>query len=359
MVLRSEAPHCDVPHCGVLPQILRNLQPEIYFFEPKPVSEKMNEALILEKLDKLTDEVRSLKSDVLQELKQDLEPAFKQSQSEMTGFLTEIEDGSAGEKFVDLAKTLLASLEELSEMAGEMQTGGEPKNGTKATEGRGYPKTIRFFNELEGEVHMDELIILMRKTVTNLDTMGEGLDLLKAGVEFRDEMAPVLQLMYPKVLRFLTSLHEGEFQAEKLGDLLHTVLINIHTLSDLLNMIQPMTELVKEVGAVMKETDILNGLNIWLDSLQQGSGLVKLGGTMASAMKKVGRNEKQVDEICRAIENLDFTQAHPVGPLGMIKQLNDPKVQEAFGFFFMIMQTVGSCLSACQDDNRQQGEKLT
>jgi hypothetical protein len=124
-------------------------------------------------------------------------------------------------------------------------------------------------------------------------------------------------------------------------------------------MIQPMTELVKEVGAAMKESDIINGLNIWLDSLQQGSGLVKLGGTMVSAVKKVGRNEKQVDEICRAVESLDFTQVRPVGPLGMIKQLKDPKVQEAFGFFFMIMQTVGSCLNACQDDNRQQGEKLT
>lgn len=318
----------------------------------------MNEALILEKLDKLTDEVRSLKSDVLQELKQELEPAFTQTDPGVTGFLKEIESDRASEKLMDLARTLLASLEELSEVVGEMQTDAEPKNGTEG-DGKRYPRTIQFFNELEGEVNMDELIILMRKTITNLDTMGEGLDLLKAGVEFRDEMAPVLQLMYPKVLRFLNSLHEGEFQAEKLGDLLHTVLINIHTLSDLLNMIQPMTELVKEVGAVMKETDIINGMNIWLDGLQQGSGLIKLTGTMMASLKRLDYNEKQVDEICRAIENLDFTQVKPVGPLGMIKQLNDTKVQEAFGFFFMIMQTVGSVLNACQNDKKQQGETLT
>ena len=318
----------------------------------------MNEALILEKLDKLTDEVRSLKSDVLQELKQELEPALTQTQPGVTGFLKEIESDRASEKLMDLARTLLASLEELSEVVGEMQTGAEPKNGTEG-DGKRYPKTIQFFNELEGEVNMDELIILMRKTVTNLDTMGEGLDLLKAGVEFRDEMAPVLQLMYPKVLRFLNSLHEGEFQAEKLGDLLHTVLINIHTLSDLLNMIQPMTELVKEVGAVMKETDVINGMNVWLDGLQQGSGLVKLTGTMMASLKRLDYNEKQVDEICRAIENLDFTQVKPVGPLGMIKQLNDTKVQEAFGFFFMIMQTVGSVLNTYQNDKKQQGETLT
>ncbi|MBW1635452.1 MAG: DUF1641 domain-containing protein [Deltaproteobacteria bacterium] len=311
----------------------------------------MNEALILEKLDKLSDEVKSLKSDILQELKQDLEPAFKRPPSGVTGLLQEIEDEHAGGKLADLAKILLASLEELSEVVREMQTGDESKNVAKSGDSRSYPKTTQFFRELEGEVHMDELVILLRKTVTNMDTMGEGLDLLKAGVEFRDEMAPVLQLLYPKVLRFLNSLHEGEFQAEKLGNLLHTVLINIHTLSDLLNMIQPMTELVKEVGAVIKETDIINGLNIWLDSLQQGSGLVKLTGTMMSALKRLDCNEKQVDEISRTIKNLDLSKIEPVGPLGMIKRVNDPKVQEALGFFFMILQAVGTCLLACQDEN--------
>ncbi len=69
----------------------------------------MNEALILEKLDKLTDEVKSLKSDVLQELKQELELVPQQTQPEVTGFLTEIEGDHAKEKLVDLAKTLLAS----------------------------------------------------------------------------------------------------------------------------------------------------------------------------------------------------------------------------------------------------------
>jgi len=319
----------------------------------------MNEALILEKLDKLTDEVRALKSDVLQKSKQDLEPTLKETRPPVTGFLQEIESDHANGKLVDLAKTLLASLEELSEVAKEMRSRGPGEIAVEQSGGSNYPKTIQFFNELEGEFHMDELIILLRKTVTNLDTMGEGLDLLKAGVEFRDEMAPVLQLMYPKILRFLNSLHEGEFQAEKLGDLLHVVLLNIHTLSDLLSMIQPMTELVKEVGVLMKETDIINGMNIWLDSLQQGSGLVKLAGTMLAAVKRLDYNEKQVAAICEAIESLDFSKVQPVGPLGMIKQVNDPKVQEAFGFFFMLLQAVGTCLQAYQNDKEQQSEMVT
>ncbi len=319
----------------------------------------MNEALILEKLDKLTDEVRSLKSDVLQELKQDIEPIGKQDQQVVTGFLEEIESGDANGKLTDLAKTLLASLEEFSAVMREMQAGGGAESDQDIDTGKSYPKTIQFFNELEGEFQIDELIILMRKTITNLDTMGEGLDMLKTGVDLRNEMAPVLKLMYPKVLRFLNSLHEGEFQAEKLGDLLHTILINIHTLSDLLNMIQPITELIKEIGAVMKETDIVNGMNVWLDGLQQGSGLVKLAGTMMAALKRLDYNEKQVNEICNAIENLDFTESRPVGPLAMFKQMNNPKVQEAFGFLFLILQTVGTCMQAYQNDKKAQGEAIT
>jgi hypothetical protein len=217
-----------------------------------------------------------------------------------------------------------------------------------------YPKSIQFFDDLDGDFHIDEFVILLRKTLTNLDTMGEGLDMLRAGVELRDDMVPILKLMYPRLLRFLNSLHEGEFQAEKLGDLLHTVLINIHTLSDLLNMVQPMTELVKEVGVLMKETDVINGMNIWLDGLQQGNGFVKLAGTAFTSLKQMNCTDSQIEKICQVINGLDFNNVKPVGPFGIIKQVNDPKVQEAFGFFFMMLQALGSCLQAYQKDTKPQ-----
>jgi uncharacterized protein YjgD (DUF1641 family) len=318
----------------------------------------MNEALILEKLDKLSDEVRSMKSDVYQELKQDLEPVLKMAQPGVTGFLKEIDDGFSNEKLVQLAKTLLASLEELNEVVAGVKAGVELKDDMAPIVKQIYPKSIEFFSDLDGDFHIDEFIILLRKALINLDSMGEGLDMLRAGVELRDEMVPILQLMYPRLLRFLNSLHEGEFQAEKVGDLLHTVLINIHTLSDLLNMVQPMTELVKEVGVLMKETDVLNGMNIWLDGMQQGNGLVKLAGTIFNLFKRLDVNEHQIEEICKAIDGLDFTKVKPVGPLGMIKQVNDPKVQEAFGFFFMMLQAVGTTLQAYQKDKEQQKEVL-
>lgn len=313
----------------------------------------MNEALILEKLDKLSEDVKTLKSDVLQELKQDLEPVLKQQSPSVNEFLQSTGEEYSQEKLVHLTKTLLGSLEELNEVVVGLKAGIELKDDLGPVVKQVYPKSIQFFTDLEGDFHIDEVIILLRKTLTNLDAMGEGIDMLRAGVELRDDLVPILQLMYPRMLRFLNSLHEGEFQAEKLGDLLHTVLINIHTLSDLLNMVQPMTEFVKEVGVLMKETDIIHGMNVWLDGLQQSNGLVKLASTILTFLKRLNCNESQIEEICQVINGLDFTKVQPVGPIGLVKKVNDPQVQQAMGFIFMMLQAVGSCLNTYQADKRE------
>jgi uncharacterized protein YjgD (DUF1641 family) len=61
-------------------------------------------------------------------------------------------------------------------------------------------------------------------------------------------------------------------------------------------------------------------------------------------------SESQIEEICQVISGIDFKNVKPIGPLGIIKQVSDPKVQEAFGFFFMMLQAVGSCLQTYQKD---------
>ncbi|MBT8344813.1 MAG: DUF1641 domain-containing protein [Desulfofustis sp.] len=314
----------------------------------------MNEALILEKLDQLSAEVQSLKSDVMQDIRKDLEPVLKDAVPSLSGVLEDIDDRYTKEKVIHLAQNVLTSLDELNDMVDTVKAGMELKGDMMPVVKQVYPSTINFFNDLSGEFQVDELTILLRKLVTNLDSLGEAMDMLKAGVELRDEMVPIVQLMYPRIIRFMKSLHEGEFQAEKLGDLLHTILINIHTLSDLLNMVQPMTEFVKEFTAVMKGSDIMNSVNLWLDSLQQSSGLVKVAGVSWSQMKRLDYNEKQVEEICNAISGLDFTKAEPVGPFTLMKKMRDPKVQSALGFMFMMLETMGTVVLAYQDDKREQ-----
>ena len=312
----------------------------------------MNEALILEKLDQLSAEVQSLKSDVMQDIKKDIEPVLREAMPSLSSVLEDIDDRYTKEKAIHLAQNVLTSLDELNDIVDTFKAGMELKEDMVPVVKQVYPSTINFFNDLSGEFHVDELTILLRKLVTNLDSLGEAMDMLKAGVELRDEMVPIVQLMYPRVIRFMKSLHEGEFQAEKLGDLLHTILINIHTLSDLLNMAQPMTEFVKEFTAVMKGSDIMNSVNLWLDSLQQSSGLVKVAGVSWGQLKRLDYNEKQVEEICSAISTLDFTKAEPVGPFTLMKKMRDPKVQSALGFMFMMLETMGTVVLAYQEDKR-------
>ena len=319
----------------------------------------MNEALILEKLDQLSAEVKSLKSDVMQDIKKDLEPVLKDAMPSLSNVLEDIDDRYTKEKAIHLAQNVLTSLDELNDIVDTVKAGMELKSDMMPVVKQVYPSTINFFNDLSGEFHVDELTILLRKLATNLDALGESMDMLKAGVELRDEMIPIVKLMYPRIIRFMKSLHEGEFQAEKLGDLLHTVLINIHTLSDLLNMVQPMTEFVKEFTAVMKGSDIMNSVNLWLDSLQQSSGIVKVAGVSWTQLKRLDYNEKQVEEICNAISGLDFNKAEPVGPFTLMKKMRDPKVQSALGFMFMMLETMGTVVLAYQEDKREQANNNT
>ncbi len=319
----------------------------------------MNEALILEKLDQLSAEVKSLKSDVMQDIRKDLEPVLKEALPSLSSVLEDIDDRYTKEKAIHLAQNVLTSLDELNDIVDTVKAGMELKSDMMPVVKQVYPSTINFFNDLSGEFHVDELTILLRKLVTNLDALGESMDMLKAGVELRDEMIPIVKLMYPRIIRFMKSLHEGEFQAEKLGDLLHTVLINIHTLSDLLNMVQPMTEFVKEFTAVMKGSDIMNSVNLWLDSLQQSSGIVKVAGVSWTQLKRLDYNEKQVEEICNAISGLDFNKAEPVGPFTLMKKMRDPKVQSALGFMFMMLETMGTVVLAYQEDKREQANNNT
>ncbi|MFC1832985.1 DUF1641 domain-containing protein [Thermodesulfobacteriota bacterium] len=319
----------------------------------------MNEALILEKLDQLSAEVKSLKSDVMQDIRKDLEPVIKEALPSLSSVLEDIDDRYTKEKAIHLAQNVLTSLDELNDIVDTVKAGMELKSDMMPVVKQVYPSTINFFNDLSGEFHVDELTILLRKLATNLDALGESMDMLKAGVELRDEMIPIVKLMYPRIIRFMKSLHEGEFQAEKLGDLLHTVLINIHTLSDLLNMVQPMTEFVKEFTAVMKGSDIMNSVNLWLDSLQQSSGIVKVAGVSWTQLKRLDYNEKQVEEICNAISGLDFNKAEPVGPFTLMKKMRDPKVQSALGFMFMMLETMGTVVLAYQEDKREQANNNT
>lgn len=295
----------------------------------------MNEALILEKLDQLSQEIQTLKSEINQG-KQTPLPSTENSNNQI-------------QELTCLVKELHTNVADMHEVQSALKAGLELTNDLQPVAKQLLPKAIGYLDEIDDRFNIEDLTLLVTKALTSLEAMNEALDMLKSGVELRDDLIPIAKLTYPKLQKFLSALHEGEFQAEQLGTLLHTILLNVHTFSDLMNMISPMTELVKEFEVVMRQTDVLSNMNRWLDSLQQGNGAIKLAGTAMIALKQINLSEGQINQMCSAIKSIDFSKVEPVGPMAMVKQLRDPRFQETMGALFMITQAVGSCLQACQN----------
>jgi hypothetical protein len=295
----------------------------------------MNEALILEKLDKLSEEVRMLRSESVHKEVRNADPESSTPPPVLS------RDG-AGTELTSQLKVLTQQVADLQQRIVKIQADVDA-NGAAGASGTGtYPKTMQILSDVEKNLPEAELTLLLENILNNLNVVGEGLDLLRAGVELRDDMLPVMRLVYPRFVRFFGALHEGEFQTEKLSDLLHTMLINIHTFSDLLNMIQPFTEFIKETAVVLKQTDVLHGINTWLDGFQQGSGPVKLLGVLIRQVKTIDISEQQIEALCQTIEEADFSHTQPVGALGLLRQLKDPAIQEALGFIFALLKEIGN-----------------
>ncbi len=267
----------------------------------------MNEKLILEKLEKLSNDIQDIKTDIILLKSAHSIPTVSEESQRDTGLSTFVE-------------------------------------------------VTHYLREIDAQINTDEIKQFIDKTLTSLSALTEAMDVLRSGIELRDELVPIAELSYPRMVKFLNNLHEGEFQAEDLGRLMHTFLLNVHTFSDLMNMISPMTEFVKDFEVVMRQTDVLSTINKWLDSLQQGNGVMKLLAVTVTAFKNIELTDEQFDQMCASISTINFSKVEPVGPLSMLKQFRDPQFQEAMGAIFMLIRAIGGCINACQDKSSHQGK---
>lgn len=304
----------------------------------------MNETLILDKLDSLSREIDELKKEIRKTRTTTPESPPPASLSQTT----------SSKDLTGLIEEVQQELAAVAEIRTTLQAGIELTEDIQPVAKQVIPKTIRYLDEIHDHFDPDKLKLLLTKTLTSADAITETLDFIKSAIELRDDLVPIAKQSLPKVQKLLNSLHEGEFQAEQLGTLLHTILLNIHTFSDLMNIISPFTELIKELEVAMKQTDFLANMNRWLDSLQQSNGIIKLSGTLLSHLKQIDLSDEQITKMCEAIESVNCSQAQPIGPVAMIRQFRDPKFQEALGAIFMIMQTIGTCLQACQAQEKEE-----
>ena len=110
----------------------------------------MDEALILKRLDSISEEIRSLKSDVLQELKEDLAPVIKQATPHVVSFLSDVEGQYSNEELANLIKNMLTNIGNLNSLLDMLKAGMELKDDLGPVSKHTLPKVTEFMAELDG-----------------------------------------------------------------------------------------------------------------------------------------------------------------------------------------------------------------
>lgn len=302
----------------------------------------MDEALILKKLDDLSTEVRTLKSEVLEELKQELKPA-RTATSLFDECLAESEEGHLQEDFTYLVKNLLANVETLNSLLRTAKGAMELKDEIEPIAKVAYPMALESAAEVTEGLDPDQIKPLIRNTLSNLENFNVALNMLKAGMEFKDEIEPIAKLAYPMALETMAEVTEN-LDMEQVRPLIRNTLSNLENFNTGLNMFKAGMELKDEIEPLAKVS--------WpmvLDFFTSIDGLMRVSGSGLETLKEMEISPAQAEAMSRVIKEIDLSRSKKVGIVGMMKKLNDPQVQEALGAIFALLEVFGSLLQAYKE----------
>ncbi len=246
----------------------------------------MDEALILEKLDNLSNEIHTLKAGVLAELKQDMMPIVHRTGPLVSDCLSELDQENRRDDLVHFMRNLVLNVETLNSLLTTVKGVMELKNEFEPIAKQVLPKATEIFAQIDGQYDADELAALIRNTMGNMHHFNTAIGMLKAGMEFKDEIEPIAKLTLPKI-----------------------------------------TEFFSELG-----------------------GAMKVAGAALESVKDIKLSTEQADAMSNVIRNIDLSNSKKIGPIGAIKKLNDPKVQEALGVMFTMLEAVGALVQAHREN---------
>ncbi len=150
------------------------------------------------------------------------------------------------------------------------------------------PRAIEFVSEVGDGYDGEQVKALIRNTMANLENFNTALGMLKAGMELKDDIEPIAKLTLPKATEFFT-----------------------------------------EIG-----------------------GLMKVTGAALESLKDMPCSDEQAQAMSDVIKSIDLSKSNKVGPLDAMKKLFDPKVQEALGATFTMLEVVGSMLEAYRNPGK-------
>lgn len=242
----------------------------------------MDESLILEKLDNLSNEIHTLKAGVLAELKQDMVPMPHQTGPLLSDCLSELDQENRREDLVHFMRTLVLNVETLNSLLNTAKGAMELKNEFEPIAKIILPKTTELFAQIDGQLDADELAALLRNTMGNVHHFNTAIGLLKSSMELKEDIEPIAKLTLPKIIEFFS-----------------------------------------EIG-----------------------GLMKVAGIALESMKDFKCTPVQAEAMSEVIRDIDFSQSKKIGAFGALKKLKDPNVQEALGIMFTILEAFGSLAQA-------------
>lgn len=312
----------------------------------------MNEALILEKLDNLSSEIQSLKSEVqaMKEAKQVVASSAQAAQPAPLPMLANYE-GKYNEKDVELlVENLLLSVGDLNSVLFAIKAGNELVHDIEPVAKLIYPHVIQFCAEIEGQLTLDDCAALIRSIVTAVPAFNESIGLLKSGLELKDDLMPVAQILYPKVIKFFAGI-EGQVTMDDVTSLVENVLTAIPAFNESIGFLKSGMELKDDLMPVIQilYPKIIKLFADLQTAIDQQSGLIQVAGTAGNKALQFSLTDSQAAEISKIIEEFDIANVKPVSPIGAVKQLMDADVQKSLGAAFMMLQAVGACVQALQN----------
>lgn len=241
----------------------------------------MDDTLILQKLDALSQEIKALKGEVA-ELRREAAPIAGQLIPDAADCLSEQDLAHRREDFAYFLRSLVLNVETLNSLMATAKGAMELKDEIEPVAKLVVPKLTDLMSDLEGTYNLDDIAALLRNTLGNLHHFNTAITMLKAGMELKDEIEPLAKLTLPQIIETFNEL----------------------------------------------------------------SGVLQVAGAGFTALRGCAFSPAQAEAMCQVIATIDLSRAGKIGPIGAVKKLYDPNVQEALGVVFTLVEAIGALFQA-------------
>ncbi len=281
------------------------------------------------------------------ELKDEIEPVAKIALPTITEAFTTVDGQLDTEDLIALLRNTLGNLHHFNSAITMLKAGMELKDEIEPIAKLAYPNIVKYVGEVSEGFDPVELKALMRNTLSNLENFNTAIGMLKAGMELKDEVEPIAKILLPNAVQFFNEIGDG-YDPDILKALMSNTISNLENFNTGLNMLKAGMELKDELEPIAKQM-----LPMAIEFFNSMEGFMKVGTTAVNALKSIEVTPEQSEAMCEVIRNIDLGKSNKIGPIGAVKKLTDPKVQEALGATFSMLEVVGAMLEAYRNNGNK------